>query len=446
MRSTGVRSRELFISSIPKEACIPMSFEVKIPTVGESITEGILLQWFKKEGDVVQTDDDLFELETDKITLPVKSEKAGILHILIPAGKTVQIGQQVATLLPNEKQLGSIDPQKSSTTTLSDTKPSVETAPAVSSLRDSSSPLDARKASPAGRFALEQHALSPQDVLGTGKDGRIMKGDVLLHLQKSTSPSKDNVEPLTSQAPIASGPVVSVISNSDRQRREKMTPIRKRIAERLVQAQHTAAILTTFNEVDLTQAMAWRKRHQEVFEKRHGVKLGFMSFFVKAVVTALKEIPEVNAYIDGDQVVYNQFYDIGIAVGTPKGLVVPVVRDADRLGFAGVEKQIADLAKKARDRKLTLDDLSGGSFTITNGGVYGSLISTPILNPPQSAILGMHGIKKRPMVIDDKIEIRSMMYLALSYDHRLIDGKEAVTFLRRIIECVEEPERMLLEV
>ena len=423
-----------------------MSFEVKIPTVGESITEGILLQWFKKEGDVVQTDDDLFELETDKITLPVKSEKAGILHILIPAGKTVQIGQQVATLLPNEKQLGSIDPQKSSTTTLSDTKPSVETAPAVSSLRDSSSPLDARKASPAGRFALEQHALSPQDVLGTGKDGRIMKGDVLLHLQKSTSPSKDNVEPLTSQAPIASGPVVSVISNSDRQRREKMTPIRKRIAERLVQAQHTAAILTTFNEVDLTQAMAWRKRHQEVFEKRHGVKLGFMSFFVKAVVTALKEIPEVNAYIDGDQVVYNQFYDIGIAVGTPKGLVVPVVRDADRLGFAGVEKQIADLAKKARDRKLTLDDLSGGSFTITNGGVYGSLISTPILNPPQSAILGMHGIKKRPMVIDDKIEIRSMMYLALSYDHRLIDGKEAVTFLRRIIECVEEPERMLLEV
>ncbi len=225
-----------------------------------------------------------------------------------------------------------------------------------------------------------------------------------------------------------------------------MTPIRKRIAERLVQAQHTAAILTTFNEVDLTQAMAFRKRHQEVFEKRHGVKLGFMSFFVKAVVIALKEIPDVNAYIDGDDVVYNQFYDIGIAVGTPKGLVVPVVRDADQLGFAGVEKEIADLAKKARDRKLTLDDLSGGSFTITNGGVYGSLISTPILNPPHSAILGMHGIKKRPMVIDDKIEIRSMMYLALSYDHRLIDGKEAVTFLRRIIECVEEPERMLLEV
>lgn len=439
-----------------------MSFEVKIPTVGESITEGILLQWFKKEGDIVQADDDLFELETDKITLPVKAEKAGVLHILVPAGKTVQIGQQVATLLPSEKQFGSAASQKIQAAVLPSPNSSIETVPAASPLatpsRAPSIPLDGRTASPAGRFALEQYALSAQDVQGTGKDGRIMKGDVLSHLQQPTISSQINTgsHPLPSASPsalpaasppaIPSNQAAPVLSNSARQRREKMTPIRKRIAERLVQSQHTAAILTTFNEVDLTQAMAWRKRHQEAFEKRHGVKLGFMSFFVKAVVTALKDIPEVNAHIDGDEVVYNQFYDIGIAVGTPKGLVVPVVRDADQLGFAGVEKQIADLAKKARDRKLTLDDLSGGSFTITNGGVYGSLISTPILNPPQSAILGMHGIKKRPMVIDDKIEIRPMMYLALSYDHRLIDGKEAVTFLRRIIECVEEPERMLLEV
>lgn len=403
--------------------------DIVVPTVGESITEGTILGWEVQSGGFVEKDGVLFELETDKITMPVTSEIAGTVTILVEAGQVVQIGDVVARVQPGEA------PQASATPVVSAASPKQQ--------ETASAEIDGRVASPAGRFALAQHGVAPQDVQGTGKDGRIMKGDVIQHLQKPAAPAP--AAPAPKAAPAA--PVAKKIQDpTQRQRREKMTPIRKRIAERLIQSQHTAAILTTFNEVDLTQAMAYRKRYQDAFEKRHGIKLGFMSFFVKAVVLALKEIPEVNAFIDGDEVVYNNFFDIGIAVGTPKGLVVPVVRDAEQLSFAGVEQEIGNLAKKARDRKLTLEDLSGGSFTITNGGVYGSLLSTPILNPPQSAILGMHGIKKRPMVVGDKIEIRPMMYLALSYDHRLIDGKEAVTFLKRIVECVEDPERMLLEV
>jgi 2-oxoglutarate dehydrogenase E2 component (dihydrolipoamide succinyltransferase) len=417
-------------SSLPPRA-------VLVPTVGESITEGIILSWFYKDGELAQAEKPLFELETDKITLPVMAEISGFLTIQKKAGEVVQIGEQVALLSPT------VGGSSASAPPLVTSTPSIA-AQAVQSLTEGT------MASPAGRFALAQHGLSTQEVKGTGRDGRVMKEDVLRHLEapkKATSaPSPPLTLPLPKEASPAPASASASLDPSGRQRRERMTPLRKRIAERLVQAQQTAAMLTTFNEVDMTRAMELRKKHQDAFAARHGVKLGFMSFFVKAVAIALQENPMMNAYIDGEDIVYNNFYDIGIAVGTPKGLVVPVLRDVEKQGFAQIERGIGDLAQKARDRKLTLQDLSGGSFTITNGGVYGSLLSTPILNPPQSGILGMHGIKKRPVAVGDKIEIRPMMYLALSYDHRIVDGKEAVTTLKRIVECVEDPERMLLEV
>ena len=287
---------------------------------------------------------------------------------------------------------------------------------------------------------MQEHGLDPRDIPGSGKDGRITKNDVLQRLERRPV--------ATPHSPTADAKViVDAGPRPERaQVRRKMSTLRQRIATRLVQAQQTAAILTTFNEVDMTDVMALRKRHQEAFEKRHGVRLGFMSFFVKAAVDALALVPGVNSQLEGDTVVQNQFYDIGVAVGTDAGLVVPVIRDADRLSFAGIEQAIADFARRARDRKLELSDLSGGTFTISNGGVYGSLLSTPILNPPQSGILGLHGIKQRPVAVEDRVEIRPMMYLALSYDHRLVDGQEAVTFLRRVVDCIEHPERLMLEV
>ena len=425
----AVSAKGTVASSLPPRS-------VLVPAVGESITEGIILSWFYKDGELVQAEKPLFELETDKITLPVMAEVSGFLKIQKKAGEVVQIGEEVALLSPSAGN-GGASPVVTST-------PSVAVQ-AVQSLTEST------MASPAGRFALAQHGLSTQEVKGTGRDGRVMKEDVLRHLDApkkaaSAPPPPPLSLPLPKEAPSAAPAPANASDPSGRQRRERMTPLRKRIAERLVQAQQTAAMLTTFNEVDMTRAMELRKKHQDAFAARHGVKLGFMSFFVKAVAIALQENPMMNAYIDGEDIVFNNFYDIGIAVGTPKGLVVPVLRDVEKQGFAQIERGIGDLAQKARDRKLTLQDLSGGSFTITNGGVYGSLLSTPILNPPQSGILGMHGIKKRPVAVGDKIEIRPMMYLALSYDHRIVDGKEAVTTLKRIVECVEDPERMLLEV
>lgn len=407
-----------------------MSVDVKVPEVGESITEGVILQWFKQSGDVVQVDDELFELETDKITANVTAETAGTLTVLRQVEETVSVGEVVA----------SIDPAGATAAAA----PAAASAPAAEA-----NPLaEAGDAilSPAARHLVLQHNVEIAKLTGTGKDGRITKEDVQRFLDAPSAPTPAQAPPKEATPAPAAVSTSPAAPAGERETRKAMSPIRKRIAQRLLEAQQNAAILTTFNEVDLTNIMAFRKKYQEQFVARYGLKLGFMSIFVKAAVMALKEVPEINAYIDGDDIVYNHFYDVGIAVGTDRGLVVPIVRNADQLSFAGVEQEISNLAKKARKRKLTLDDMTGGSFTISNGGVYGSLLSTPILNPPQSGILGMHGIKKRPMFVDGEIKVRPMMYLALSYDHRIVDGKGAVTFLKRIVECVENPERLLFEI
>lgn len=421
-----------------------MLFEVKVPAVGESVTEGVILTWFKSEGESVAVDDPLFELETDKITLTVPAEMAGVIQIKQPEGAEVEVGQ-VAAIIDTEAAASVGATKEAAPVIAADVSPVADNAHAIPAAFD-------HLLSPAARVLVLENNIDVSSIRATGKDGRILKEDVLRLINgtertqvqtpkpapKPAAPAKPAAAPAP-QAPATVGPDV-------RQTRKKMTPIRKRIAQRLIQAQSEAAILTTFNEVDMTNIMALRKQYQDSFVKKYGIKLGFMSFFVKAVVDALQNVPGINAFIEGDEIVQNHFYDIGIAVGTERGLVVPVVRNADQLNFAEVEMEIGNLAKKARDKRLTLDDLSGGSFSITNGGIYGSLLSTPILNPPQSGILGMHGIKKRPVAVGDKVEIRPMMYLALSYDHRLVDGKEAVTFLKRIVECIENPERILLDV
>ncbi|MBU53112.1 MAG: dihydrolipoyllysine-residue succinyltransferase [Deltaproteobacteria bacterium] len=409
-------------------------FEVKVPEVGESISEGEIVTWFKQDGDMVQVDDELFELETDKITATVAAEVAGKLSIKKGVDEVVAIHEIVATI--DTSATGGDAPAASKAS-------EAETAAPASAPASSGASGDVM--SPAARHHAAQHGLTSGDIQGTGKDGRVMKDDVLRTVAAGASkPAPQPAAAPKKEAPTPSIPKIGKPADGPRQTRRSMTPIRKRIAERLVQAQQTAAILTTFNEVDLSAVIAIRKKYQDQFVKKYGIKLGFMSFFVKAAVDALQNVPGLNAYIDGTEIVQNHFYDIGIAVGTEKGLVVPVVRDAETLSFAGVEAEISNLAKKARNKKLTLQDLQGGSFTITNGGIYGSLISTPILNPPQSGILGMHGFKQRPVEVNGKVELRPMMYLALSYDHRIVDGKDAVTFLKRICDCVENPERMLL--
>lgn len=416
-----------------------MLFEVKVPVIGESITEGVILTWFKKEGEVVQVDDPLYELETDKITVTVPAESAGTLSIRKGEDEEVEIGEVVATI---------------DTAAASQSAPSPSVAaPAQEAVTQGAAPAsgglsadEVALLSPAARPLVLEHKLDIASIKGTGKDGRIIKEDVQAAIQakKNSAPAPSKAKPVVSVVPSVSTP--TTVGPEVRQTRKKMSPIRRKIAQRLLEAQRNSAILTTFNEVDMTNIMALRKKYQDSFVKKHGIKLGFMSLFVKAAVEALQFVPSLNATIEGNEIVQNHFYDVGIAVGTERGLVVPVVRNADQLDFAEVEMEISSLAKKARDKKLTLDDLTGGSFTITNGGIYGSLLSTPILNPPQSGILGMHGIKRRPIAVGDKVEIRPMMYLALSYDHRLVDGKEAVTFLKRIVECVENPERLLLGV
>jgi len=403
--------------------------DIIVPEVGESITEGILAEWKIESGAVVDVDDPLFVLETDKITLDVPSEQAGRVAIKIEAGETVKIGQVVGSIdtsvAPPPSDEGEADegPPKEIPAGLPQAAAKIEAASGLA---------------PSVRRLVVEHGLDARKIAGTGKGGRITKADVLGHLAERP---KDGAEkPLPATAPPEKD-----TQDDGRQTRVPMSMIRQRIAERMVIAQQSAAILTTFNELDMSRVIELRRRHQESFVAKQGIKLGFMSFFVKAVVEALKAVPEVNAQIDGTEIVYNNFYDIGVAVSTEKGLVVPVVRGADKLSFAGIEQAIADLAQKARDRKLSLDDISGGTFTISNGGIYGNMMSTPILNPPQSGVLGMHAIKKRPVVVDDAIEIRPMMFVALSYDHRLIDGKEAVTFLKKVIECIEDPERTLME-
>jgi len=395
--------------------------EVKVPPMGESIASGILAKWHVNDGDVVKKDQPLFELETDKITSEGSAEAAGKISFKAAAGDEVKIGQVVAT----------IDPAATAGTA----------APAAAA------PATAAKEatpSPAVRRLAAETNIDPATVAGTGKAGRVTKGDML-----AASPAAKPPEaPATPAAPAATTAPATAPSavpvKEGRQTRKKMSPLRQKIAQRLVAAQHEAAMLTTFNEVDMSAVMALRTKYQDDFVKKNGVKLGFMSFFVKAVVHALKEVPAVNAQIDGDSIVENNYYDIGVAVSTDKGLMVPVIKDCDSLGMAAVEQRIADVAKRARENKITLADLEGGVFTITNGGTFGSLLSTPIINPPQSAILGLHAINERPIALNGQVVIRPMMYIALSYDHRLIDGKQAVTFLVKVKQAIEDPTRLLL--
>ncbi len=414
-----------------------MAFEFKIPEVGESITEGLLVEWSIDDGGIVAVDDPVLVLETDKITMTVTTDRGGQLSILVPAGETVEVGQIVATI--DEAVTALSTPPPSSTRNESD-----PTGPPVS---DDDKDVDMTGLSPAVRKMLLDLHLDPAVITGTGKEGRILKGDVLRFLAEGKEAVvSEPAQPVDQPAAKPSQPATAAIKSGARQTREPMSRLRQRLAERLVEVQQTAAILTTFNEVDMSSIMELRSRYKEIFAQRHEVGLGFMSFFVKATVEALKTVPAVNAFIENGELVTNHYYDIGIAVSSERGLVVPVIRDADTSSMATIEKSIKNLAAKAQNRTLELSDLSGGVITISNGGIFGSVLSTPILNPPQSAILGMHAIKKRPIVVDDEIVIRPMMNLALSYDHRLIDGREAVTFLKRIVDCLENPERLLLEV
>jgi 2-oxoglutarate dehydrogenase E2 component (dihydrolipoamide succinyltransferase) len=414
-----------------------MPIEIKVPSVGESITSGILGVWNKPDGAYVKAGEPIFEIETDKVTSEIVAESAGQLKHLVKAGDTVQIGQVVASIdekapAPAAPAEGSKD--KKDAGNGSKEKPSrIEAgAPVAAGARGKS----ADDLSPAVRYQSEEKGINPASIQGTGKDGRVLKGDVLAAAEKAPA-DKGGSPSASPKLPVAAG---------ERTTRKKMSQLRQKIAARLLAAQQETAHLTTFNEVDLSGIMALRTKFQDRFVKKHEVKLGFMSFFVKAVVHALHVVPTINARLDGDEVVQNHFYDIGVAISTEKGLFVPVLRDADQLSFAGVEKAIAAYAKKARDGKITLPDMEGGVFTITNGGVFGSLMSTPILNPPQCGILGMHTIQDRPVAIAGRVEIRPMMYLALTYDHRLVDGKEAVTFLANVKEVVENPAAVLLEV
>ena len=403
-----------------------MTTEIRVPTLGESVSEATVAKWLKNVGDAVAVDDPLVELETDKVTLEVNAQAAGTLsEILVQAGENVAVG----ALLGMIGAAGASSAKKAAPAPVVAAAATPAAAPVAAKAE--------RALAPSVQKIVTEKGLDPAAITGTGKDGRLIKGDVLAAV---AAPA-----PAPAAAPTPSGPR----ANAVREERVRMTRLRKRIAERLKQAQNNAAMLTTFNEVDMTAAMALRAQYNESFEKKHGVKLGFMSIFTKACIAALQAVPAVNAEIDGDDLIYKNYSDIGVAVGTEQGLVVPVLRDADQLSFADIEKTIAGLGKKARDGKLSLEDLSGGTFTISNGGIYGSLLSTPILNPPQSGILGMHKIQKRAMVISDKsgdrIEIRPMMYLALSYDHRIIDGREAVTFLIKVKEAIEDPQRLLFD-
>jgi 2-oxoglutarate dehydrogenase E2 component (dihydrolipoamide succinyltransferase) len=442
-----------------------MHVEVRVPEVGESITEGILVEWYKEDGEWIAKDEPLFELETDKVTMPIVADVSGAFKARVEAGAEVQVGQivcEIDTAASAPEGTATDTPAAPAPAAPAEKSPAREDGPAIAAtagLEQAKAKLAAAEAaseaplSPAVRRAISEGADSPEPPKGSGKGGRLTKGDLV---EPGAQPPAQAATPVPAKAPappasaprrtIPATPVSAPAAAGSRERRVPMTSMRHRIAERLLEAQQNAAILTTFNELDMSNAMAFRTKHKAAFEKQHGVRLGFMSFFVKAVVDALKRFPNVNAQIQGDEIVYFDRYDIGVAIGTEKGLVVPVVRDADTLSFSGVEQSINGLAAKARDRKLQLNDLNGGTFSITNGGVYGSLMSTPILNPPQSGILGMHGIKKRPIAVGDEVVIRPMMYVALSYDHRLIDGKDAVSFLKRVVDCVEDPERLLFEV
>jgi 2-oxoglutarate dehydrogenase E2 component (dihydrolipoamide succinyltransferase) len=409
--------------------------EVKIPAVGESITSGVVSVWHKKSGERVRKGEPLFTLETDKVSTEIVAEVDGVLDTKVPEGQEVKIGEVVAE----------IEEAAAAPATPATQKPqSAQTA--------APSPNESQTLSPAVRRIVDEENLDPGKIHGTGKGGRITKGDALAAADKQKAPQEpqpartEDLEPARPRAGQPIQPVEQPSATADgRVTRRRMSPLRRKIAQQLVLAQHTAAILTTFNECDMSEVQALRAQAQESFTGKFGVKLGFMSFFIKAAVAALKAVPFINGRIEGDDFVQNNFYDIGVAVGTQRGLVVPVVRDADKKSFADLERDIADFAKKAREGKLKIEELQGGTFTISNGGVYGSLLSTPILNPPQSGILGMHKIMDRPVAVNGAVVVRPMMYLALSYDHRAIDGKEAVTFLVKVKEAIENPNTLPLD-
>ncbi len=406
-----------------------MAIEIKVPSVGESITEGSIARWIKKNGEIVRLDEPLFELETEKASTEVPAPAAGKLSIKTPEGSKVAIGAVV----------GSIDPSD-----VAVAKPAPSAAPAAPAKTNHETPTVPLSPS-ASRLAKEE-GIDPAQVAGTGRRGMILKDDVQKVLESEKTARTPPPAPSTTVAVAAPPAAKPMIETDARETRQRMSVIRQRIAQRLLASQQTTASLTTFNEVDMSAVMDLRGRYKDKFKEKFGINLGFMSFFVKAAIEALKSFPVVNARLDESDIVFQHFYNIGVAVSSEKGLMVPVLHDADRLNFAQIEQAIGAVAVKARDGKITPQDMMGGTFTITNGGIFGSMMSTPILNPPQSAILGMHSIQKRAMVKDDQIVIRPMMYLALTYDHRLIDGKEAVLFLVRIKDCIENPERLLLEI
>ena len=434
-----------------------MSIEIRVPTLGESVTEATVGKWFKKTGDAVTAEEPLVELETDKVTVEVPAPASGVMgEIIVAQGATVAVGSLLAALRDGASG-GAASAKAPEAAAPAAPKPTPAAAPQAA---PSSMPP-----SPAARKALAESGLDTSDVTGSGKRGQVLKGDVFAAANGATAQKHvivpeavaETVTPLRPAAPAAQAtPAPSALAlrdvrlpsagnDADREERVKMTRLRQTIARRLKDAQNTAAMLTTFNDVDMSAVMALRSQYKDIFEKRHGVKLGFMGLFVKACIQALRDIPAVNAEIDGEDLVFKNYYHIGVAVGTEKGLVVPVVRDADRLSLAEIEQKITEYGKRARDGKLGIEDMQGGTFTISNGGVYGSMMSTPILNAPQAGILGMHRIEDRPVVRGGQVVVRPMMYLALSYDHRIVDGKEAVTFLVRVKECLEDPQRFILE-
>jgi len=434
-----------------------MTIEIKIPSVGESIQEAVLAEWFKQSGDSVLKDEPLFVIETDKVTLEVAAEVDGVLKILVVEGETVAIGAVVGTLEPAAMSDGKkehppiesepvapapVEPapveSKKADIPLEEKEPQPATTPQP--VVPDGTDKESMPLSPAVRRLVAEKNIDLSKIARTGPGGRITKGDVLLYLEASLETAS------TPSVPTGQANVPPVSADTAMEIRKPMSPIRKRIASRLLESKQNTAMLTTFNEIDMSRAMAIRAEYKVPFEKKFGVSLGFMSFFIKACVEALKEIPEINAFIDGDDIIYHQYQHIGVAIGSDRGLVVPVIRHVEKMNFADIEQAIVDLVAKIKKHRLTLADLEGGTFTVSNGGVYGSLLSTPILNMPQSGILGMHKIEKRPVVVDDEIVIRPMMYVALSYDHRIVDGREAVTCLKRIKEFIENPERMILEV
>ncbi len=400
------------------------AMNIDVPNVGESVSEVTVANWMKKPGDAVAKDEAIVELETDKAAQELVAPEAGVLEkILIGVGETAKVGETLAVLMAGASGGAAASAPAAA-------------APVQAAAMGNSGQI----AMPAAQRIIEEHGLDISKIKGTGKDGRILKADAEAAINTTKA------APAAAPAPAPAAPEPSAPrADHPREDRVRMTRIRQTIARRLKDAQNTAAMLTTYNEADMSEIMALRSKYKEVFIKKHGIKLGFMSFFIKACVQALKDVPAVNAEIDGTDIIYKNYYDISVAVGTPKGLVVPVLRNCDGLSLGGIEKGLSELAGKAREGKLSIADMSGGTFTVSNGGVYGSLMSSPILNPPQSGILGMHKIEKRPVVVNDEIVIRPMMYLALSYDHRIIDGKEAVTFLVRVKECLEDPERLLLD-